>query len=427
MAPERKKEGRPRRRGSFGYVVEKAPKLFAIRWREGSRHKQKSGYETRTEAAAALARIRVGLSEGTLVEKRRASIGFDEVAKEWLRLHSAPNLRSHADNEGRYRVHIEPFFGKTPLAAVNATRVLEFRAKLQAKAVGRTYRDDEGELRPATRKVSARTVNLTVAIVRSILRFAVASGHIPESPLARLGRGKLMLAVEKPRLAPPIERREDVGRFLAAVHELGQEEHLPALHPFFAVLVYTGLRRGEAIGLRWADVDLERRIITVRRSYDSTTKSKKHRTVPVPAELAALLRAYKLADPWKVDVVFPNASGEMISRNAKLEALFRTALGRVGLPKMRVHDLRHVFASHFVMGGGDIFTLQRILGHSTPQLTSDTYAHLSPRHLAGEADRVTYPAPPEPAKVIPIAKRADSAREEDAEPPFQQVVGGIPE
>ena len=56
----------------------------------------------------------------------------------------------------------------------------------------------------------------------------------------------------------------------------------------------------------------------------------------------------------------------MFSRNAKIEALFQLALERSNLPRIRVHDLRHVFASHFVMGGGDIFTLQRILGHSTP-------------------------------------------------------------
>ena len=97
---------------------------------------------------------------------------------------------------------------------------------------------------------------------------------------------------------------------------------------------------------------------------------------------------------------FPNREGEMFSRNAKVEDLFHDALTRAGLPRIRVHDLRHVFASHFVMSGGDIFTLQRILGHSTPQLTSDTYAHLSPRHMAGEAERVLYPEPTPPAKLL---------------------------
>lgn len=138
--------------------------------------------------------------------------------------------------------------------------------------------------------------------------------------------------------------------------------------------------------------------------YGGQTKSNKHRTVPMPAALVATLRAYRASEPWQGELCFPNDAGEMYSRNSKLEIFFQRALIRCRLPRIRVHDLRHVFASHFVMAGGDIFTLQRILGHSTPQLTSDTYAHLSPRHLAGEAERVAYPEPGEPAKVIPFSE-----------------------
>jgi integrase len=355
-----------------------------VRWWEGSRRKKKSGFRTRTEAAEALARIRTGLGDGTLVEKRRAAIGFDKVARQWLDLHSKPNLRSHDDNEERYRVHVAPFFGDAPLTVVTATRILEFRAKLQGTS-----------LKP-------RTVNLVLALIRAILRFAVTNSHIATSPTDRVGRGKLMVPIEKAKLAPPIERPEDVGRVLAALREIGEESRRPWLYPFFSLLAYTGLRRGEALGLRWSDIDLERRMITVRRSYSGQTKSSRHRTVPMSPVLVATLRAARASDPWKGELCFPNESGEMYSRNSKVEAFFQRALARCRLRRIRVHDLRHVFASHFVMGGGDIFTLQRILGHSTPKLTSDTYAHLSPDHLAREAERVAYPEPTETGKVLPF-------------------------
>jgi integrase len=391
------------RRNGFGTIIATGTAThpaFVIRWWEGSKRKKKSGFRTRTEAAEALARVRTGLGDGTLVDKRRAGIGFDEVAKQWLDLHSKPNLRSHEDNDERHRKHLAPFFGDCPLSAVTPTRILELRAKLQAQVIARKRADAAGNVRTVEKKMAARTVNLIMALVRSILRFAVANGHLSASPTDRLGRGKLMLPVEKAKLAPPIEHAEDVGRLLATIREMGDELTRPELHPLFALLVYTGVRRGEALGLRWSDVDLERRMITVRRSYDGQTKSSKQRTVPLPRALAAILKAYRLADPWQGELCFPNRDGEMFSRSAKVEDLFHDALTRAGLPRIRVHDLRHVFASHFVMSGGDIFTLQRILGHSTPQLTSDTYAHLSPGHMLGEADRVVYSEPALPAQVL---------------------------
>jgi integrase len=396
------------RRQSFGTIIATGTTTnpaFKIRWWEGSRRRKKSGFRTRTEAAEALARVRTGLGDGTLVEKRRASVGYDEVARQWLDLHSKPNLRSHDDNEERHRVHVAPFFGDAPLTVVTATRILEFRAKLQG-----------GGLAP-------RTVNLVLALVRAVLRFAVANGHIATSPTDRLGRGKLMLPIEKAKLAPPIERPEDVGRLLAALREISEESRRPWLYPFFSLLAYTGLRRGEALGLRWSDVDLERRMITVRRSYGGQTKSSKHRTVPMPSVLVAILRAARASDPWKGELCFPNESGEMYSPNSKVEVFFERALARCGLRRIRVHDLRHVFASHFVMAGGDIFTLQRILGHSTPQLTSDTYAHLSPRHLAGEAERIAYPEPVEAAKVLPFEASATGQSADASKPAVADAAG----
>jgi len=258
------------------------------------------------------------------------------------------------------------------------------------------------------RKLAARTINLVMALVRSILRFAVANGYIPASPTDRIGRGKLLLPLERTKMAPPLARAEDVGRVLEAIRTIGEEAHRPVLYGLFATLVYTGLRRGEAMGLRWSDVDLDRRLITVRRSYDGRTKSGKQRLVPVPAELVPILKQHRQADPWQGELVFPNENGgACFSQNSKPGKVLELALKRCSLPRIRVHDLRHVFASFFVMNGGDIFTLQRILGHSTPQITSDTYAHLAPDHLAGQGDRVSFAAPATSATVIRFRAAAD--------------------
>ena len=403
---------RRRRRGAFGCILSKgttAHPAFTIRWHEGSRHKQKSGFKTRTEAAEALARVRVGLGDGTLVEKRRAGIGFDQVANEWLRLHSKATLRSHALNEMNYRVHVAPFFGDCPLNAITSTRLLELRAKLQTKTVSRKRRG-KSEVGAAVphRTLSPRMVNLVMALVRAILRFAVANGHIAVSPTERLGRGKLMLPIERAKLAPPIDRPDDVGRVLGQLREAR-----PDRFAFFATLVYTGMRKGEACGLHWSDIDLERRIIHVRHSYEGQTKSGAHREVPIPMALVTILKAHKLAEPFQGEIVFPNDRGEMFTKNGRLEEILRAALAAIGLRSIRLHDLRHVYAAHFLMAGGSLYDLQKNLGHHSVAFTAAVYGHLSQDHRVRESDRLSELfAVVSSAKVIAFesAKCVDSAR-----------------
>jgi len=376
---------RTRRPGSFGYIVSKGTSThpnFSIRWKEGRTQKRKSGFRTRTEAAEALARVRTGLGDGTLVEKRRAGIGFVAVARQWLDLHSKPSLRSHVDNEERYRDHVAPFFGDCPLSAITPTRLLEFRARLQAKGL------------------APRTVNLVLALGRAMLRFAVANGHLASAPTDRLARGKLMLPIEKGKLAPPIAKPEEVGALLEEIRE-----RFPHRFALFATLVYTGMRRGEACGLRWQDVNLDRRIITIRRSYDGQTKSGSHREVPIPGALLAILRTHRIAEPFQGEVVFPNNNGEMLSPNGKLQDLLRIALTAIGLARIRLHDLRHVHASHFLMAGGNIYDLQKNLGHHSVAFTAAVYGHLSADHRVRESDRLSFDAP-ELGRLLPFEAAA---------------------
>ncbi len=405
-----------RKPGAFGYIIPKGPKdskgrgtaPFTIRWRENKQLKQEGGYKTKTEAAEALARIRSGLMDGTLVEKRKARIGFDVVAQEWFTLHSKVKLRdrTHSLNEMNYRIHVAPFLGDAPLSAVTSTRILQLRAHLQAKVRTRKIRGADGEVRDVEYRLSVCTVNNVMALVRSILIYAVKAEHISAASTERLGRGELMLNAEKAKLAPPIERPQDVGRLLEAIRELR-----PSRYAMFATLIYTGARKGEVCGLKWRDVDLEGRMIKIRRSYGSGwTKSGKHRDVPIPPPLVAILRRHRLEEPYQGELVFPNDRGEAYTKNTHLEHVLRAALARIGLPQIRLHDLRHVYASHFLMAGGNIYDLQKNLGHHSSDFTTDVYGHLSADHRVKESDRLAGLFDvPAPAKVLPFEKRADSA------------------
>ncbi len=180
----------------------------------------------------------------------------------------------------------------------------------------------------------------------------------------------------------------------------------------FSIAVYAGLRKGEVAGLRWEDVDLGRRLLHVRRSYDRETKSGKERVVPICEELLAVL--LDQAERRTTALVFPGTGGRMMPEHERLDVIMRATLIRAGVVdryelvcrrkgcghaehhdapaerrcprcnmrlwvkpiprKLRFHDLRSTFATHLRERTGDITFVQQCLGHSSPALTAEVYS-----------------------------------------------------
>ncbi len=151
--------------------------------------------------------------------------------------------------------------------------------------------------------------------------------------------------------------------------------------------IRTGLRSGELLGLQWADVDLKKRTLTVRHSLQNfgpartlgKTKNRKLRTVPLSIEAFSALKAQQellLCEghprPW----VFPDAKGNTADRHS-LFRRFQALCDDAEVPVLKVHSMRHTFASTLLGAGVALTTVSRLMGHSSIVVTANTYGHLA--------------------------------------------------
>jgi integrase len=172
--------------------------------------------------------------------------------------------------------------------------------------------------------------------------------------------------------------RDEIDRLLAAA--------TPRWRPLFATLTFTGLRIGEALGLRWRDVDFEAGVIRVRTQLDATTgeivepkTEKARRDVALMPALGRLLREQRLAAPPGLSgddcFVFAKADGDP-PRHGTARHAFERTLAKAGLSKLRLHDCRHTFVSLLLAAGRDVVFVSRQVGHSSPAITLNVYSHL---------------------------------------------------
>ena len=252
----------------------------------------------------------------------------------------------------------------------------------------------------------ATTVNRDIAALKSVLSKAIDWGIIDASGIAKvrplktdpIGRVRFLTIEEEQRLRATLqardrEMRERRARFNEHLAARGQatfppypEPYADHLEPLILLLLNTGMRFGEATQLRHADLHLSDRLITVRGGAGTATagegaKSGRTRVIPMNLEAHRILSALKGSpDAY----VFPSDGG---ARLTTVKKSWGAVLEVAKIEGFRLHDLRHTFASRVKRGGADLYTVQRLLGHSSPFMTQ-RYAHLQPDDLRAAVEKV---------------------------------------
>jgi integrase len=208
----------------------------------------------------------------------------------------------------------------------------------------------------------------------------------PDGPMGGptpVGRGPVGNAVETVRDGTPHEHPRDADE-LGYPRSSSGEPGTPSRDVLVAVSVLTGIRQGEALGLRWQDVDVKTGVVRVRFQLDrqgnlvEPKTSTARRDVPIPASLARMLVEHRLAsnDSNEADFVFASETGGQMHYNNIVRRGLDKAVVAAKLPHLRWHDLRHLAASALIAESeGDVDRVSRVLGHASASITQAVYAH----------------------------------------------------
>jgi integrase len=282
---------------------------------------------------------------------------FSKVAKDWLE-YKKPNLRitTWEVYEGHIKNHFSDLEG-FKINRITTATIEKFITTRQKQ------------------EMNINTLRKILVTLGQILSYAVKHKYIDHNPLrdAERPRGQGAEVEEKEKVI--ILNPEQINALLS--HTEGQEYRM-----LFMLATFSGARQGELLGLKWEDVDWENSQVHIQRTFNNgrffTTKTKtSNRKIDLGPKVITELKKWKLGCPKnELDLVFPNGAGNPIDHHNLVRRHFGPALEAAGLPKIRFHDLRHTYASLLIEQGENIKYIQTQLGHSSPTVTWNVYAHL---------------------------------------------------
>ncbi len=354
------------------------------------------------EAEAFLDGLRDRMRKGERVLASRLTFG--EFSETWLDGQS--QLRPRTKDAYRWALdrHLLPRFEHRRLSSLTEDDATDLIAAMR---------------RPTRKRpsgYSGSTMQAALLPLSRILAHAARRGLIPTNPLDRLEKG------ERPRKSRGEMRcldREEIGKLLDAADD-------PATRMLLALSVSTGLRQGEALGLRWADLDLGANVLRVRWQLGRDGKLVEPKTpqakrdVDLGSSLVAMLREHKLRSlrSQPGDYVFCQADGSPLRYYSAVRALDAAAkrgnLNAEGVAKLRWHDLRHSAASLLISEGLNVVYVSRQLGHANASITLNVYGHLFDREQHAERARSAQDSALGNRQATPDGKQGENETPEQA-------------
>jgi integrase len=309
---------------------------------------------TKAKAKEAMREIEDQLAKGIYLPDKKIPI-FSKVAEDWLE-YKRPNVRQSTLK--MYKGHLKHHFQDVDNIKVN---------RITMAKVERFIADKQ------TNDMNLTTLRKLIVTFNQVMNYAVRHKYISHNPVRDAERPKGQGGEEKEQIT--ILTPSEINAFLEAEKD---QKYLT----LFMLAIFSGARQGELLGLKWTDIDWFNNQIHIQRTFNNGAwykpKSKTStRKIDLGPSMIAALKKWKMAcPPDENDLVFPNEAGNPMNHGNLLKRHFYPALKAAECPKIRFHDLRHTYASLLIEQGENIKYIQSQLGHASPTVTLNVYAHL---------------------------------------------------
>ena len=325
-------------------------------------------------------RAKLALGEFEITDERKR-YPFHEYFQNWLGTYVKAHCKAatYRSYESGFRNYLLPALRRRDIDKIQRDQIKQLVYGLPAQGKSRS------------------TIKGVLAPLSEMYNHAIDDGHVTTNPTRRVLRASRQDTGNRTEKADFLTR-EELGLLLRTC-----QESYPEAYPWLSLLARTGLRYGESRVLRWEDIDFHGQFIEVRHSQDDTTgelttpKSGKGRRVDMSTQLAQTLRslhtqrrkeALQQCSGEIPEWVFVSSRGGPLHASNFRNRVWYRLLDKTGFRRIRIHDIRHTYASLLIQNGESLAYIRDQLGHHSIQITVDIYGHLVPGGNRAAVDKL---------------------------------------